>query len=80
MIIFVQKYIKNLRFALKTRHKTFILMIDFQKFTLDNGLKVLIHEDNSTPLISLNIMYNVGARDENPAKTGFAHLFEHLMF
>lgn len=55
-------------------------MINFEKFILDNGLKVLVHEDNSTPLIALNIMYNVGARDENPNKTGFAHLFEHLMF
>ncbi len=55
-------------------------MIDFQKLTLNNGLKVLVHQDNSTPLIALNIMYNVGARDENPHKTGFAHLFEHLMF
>lgn len=55
-------------------------MITFEKFTLENGLTVIVHEDNSTPLVALNILYKVGARDENPEKTGFAHLFEHLMF
>ena len=55
-------------------------MIEFEKFTLDNGLKVIVHQDTSTPLVALNILYDVGARDEDPDKTGFAHLFEHLMF
>lgn len=55
-------------------------MIQFEKFTLSNGLKVIVHEDNATPMAVVNIMYNVGARDENPEQTGFAHLFEHLMF
>jgi zinc protease len=55
-------------------------MIQFEKFTLGNGLRVLVHEDNSTPMAIVNVMYDVGARDEDPAKTGFAHLFEHLMF
>ncbi len=55
-------------------------MIQYDKFTLANGLRVLVHEDNSTPMVVVNVMYDVGARDENPAKTGFAHLFEHLMF
>ncbi len=55
-------------------------MIDFEKFTLDNGLRVIVHKDTSTPTVVLNILYNVGARDENPEQTGFAHLFEHLMF
>ncbi len=55
-------------------------MINFERFTLDNGLRVLVHEDASTPMAVVNIMYDVGARDENPDKTGFAHLFEHLMF
>ena len=54
--------------------------IDFEKFTLNNGLKVIVHHDASTPLVCLNIMYDVGSRDENPERTGFAHLFEHLMF
>lgn len=55
-------------------------MIDFEKYILDNGLQLIIHPDKSTPLAAVNIMYNVGSRDEKPDKTGFAHLFEHLMF
>jgi predicted Zn-dependent peptidase len=55
-------------------------MITFERFTLSNGLKVLVHEDTSTPMAVVNVLYDVGARDENPAQTGFAHLFEHLMF
>ncbi len=55
-------------------------MIEFEKFTLNNGLKVIVHQDTSTPLVAVNILYDVGARDEDPDKTGFAHLFEHLMF
>lgn len=55
-------------------------MIQFEKFTLSNGLRVIVHQDLSTPMAVLNIMYDVGARDEDPQKTGFAHLFEHLMF
>src|SRR5882757_4594391 len=56
------------------------IMIEFEKFVLTNGLKVLVHEDKSTPMAVVNVLYDVGARDENPNKTGFAHLFEHLMF
>lgn len=55
-------------------------MIKVDKFQLDNGLKVLVHEDRTTPLVVINTLYDVGARDENPNRTGFAHLFEHLMF
>ena len=55
-------------------------MIDFDKFELNNGLKVIVHQDTSTPIVAMNILYDVGARDEDPDKTGFAHLFEHLMF
>jgi predicted Zn-dependent peptidase len=55
-------------------------MIHYEKFTLDNGLRVLVHKDESTPMAVVNVIYDVGARDENPDKTGFAHLFEHLMF
>jgi predicted Zn-dependent peptidase len=55
-------------------------MIHFDKFQLANGLQVLVHEDSSTPMAAVNILYKVGARDEHPDKTGFAHLFEHLMF
>jgi len=55
-------------------------MIEVIKHTLPNGLKLLIHQDFSTPIASFNLLYNVGAKDEHPEKTGFAHLFEHLMF
>lgn len=55
-------------------------MLQFEKFTLKNGLKVLINRDLSTPMAVVNILYGVGARDEDEERTGFAHLFEHLMF
>ncbi|WP_423148027.1 M16 family metallopeptidase [Rubrolithibacter danxiaensis] len=55
-------------------------MVSYNQFKLDNGLRVLVHEDTTTPMAVVNILYDVGARDENPDKTGFAHLFEHLMF
>ncbi|NSW93399.1 MAG: insulinase family protein [Bacteroidales bacterium] len=55
-------------------------MIKFEVFTLDNGLKVLVNQDLSTPLVAMNILYNVGSKDEDPDRTGLAHLFEHLMF
>lgn len=55
-------------------------MIDYQYFSLSNGLKVYVHEDATTPLAAVNIAYNIGSRDEDENKTGFAHLFEHLMF
>lgn len=55
-------------------------MIQYSKFTLANGLRVIHHLDTSTPLVCMNILYDVGARDEDESKTGFAHLFEHLMF
>lgn len=55
-------------------------MIQFEKFVLDNGLRVIVHQDTSTPMAVVNVMYDVGSRDEDPSRTGFAHLFEHLMF
>lgn len=55
-------------------------MISFERFVLSNGLKVLVHEDNTTPMAVVDVIYDVGARDEDPNHTGFAHLFEHLMF
>jgi len=54
--------------------------IKFERFTLENGLKVIFHEDLATPMVAFNILYDVGAKDEDPEHTGFAHLFEHLMF
>ena len=55
-------------------------MIKFERFILDNGLKLLVHQDMNTPLVSVCMTYNVGTKDEKEGKTGFAHLFEHLMF
>jgi len=55
-------------------------MIKFDRFVLDNGLTVIVHKDSTTPIVAMNIIYKVGSRDEHPDKTGFAHLFEHLMF
>ena len=55
-------------------------MMNYERFTLSNGLRVLVHQDTSTPMAVVNVMYDVGAKDEDPNKTGFAHLFEHLMF
>lgn len=55
-------------------------MINFDIFELTNGLKVIVHKDISTPIVAVNVLYNVGAKDEHPEHTGFAHLFEHLMF
>ncbi|MEX1239256.1 MAG: pitrilysin family protein [Cyclobacteriaceae bacterium] len=55
-------------------------MIQFKEFSLENGLRVIVHEDPTVQIAVLNVLYDVGSRDENPEKTGFAHLFEHLMF
>jgi len=55
-------------------------VVNFERFELSNGLRVIVHQDTSTPMAVVNVMYDVGARDEDPARTGFAHLFEHLMF
>ncbi|HYD20755.1 MAG TPA: pitrilysin family protein [Flavipsychrobacter sp.] len=55
-------------------------MLKFERFTLENGLRVLVHHDDTTPMVAVNVLYDVGARDEEKERTGFAHLFEHLMF
>jgi predicted Zn-dependent peptidase len=54
--------------------------IEFTEFDLDNGLHVILHEDHSTPIVSVSVMYHVGSKNEQPDRTGFAHFFEHLMF
>jgi zinc protease len=74
---FVPKFYRNLLFLSK---KGFFSMIQFEHFILSNGLKLLIHKDTSTPMAVVNVLYDVGARDEDEQRTGFAHLFEHLMF
>src|SRR5437899_765878 len=56
------------------------IRIAYEKFVLPNGLTVIVHEDHKAPIVALNIWYHVGSKNEKPGKTGFAHLFEHLMF
>lgn len=55
-------------------------MLEYEKYELENGLRVVLHADASTPMVTVNVLYDVGSKDEIPTKTGFAHLFEHLMF
>jgi zinc protease len=59
---------------------TVVPKIQFEKYTLPNGLEVILHEDHSTPIVTVNTWYKVGSGDEKPGRTGFAHLFEHIMF
>ena len=54
--------------------------IGYEQYTLDNGLHVILHQDKSTPIVAVAVMYHVGSKNENPDRTGFAHFFEHLMF
>ena len=54
--------------------------IKFKEFTLDNGLSVILHQDKSTPIVAVSVLYHVGSKNENPGRTGFAHFFEHLLF
>src|SRR2546421_2222573 len=54
--------------------------IPYQKFVLSNGLTLIVHEDHKAPIVAFNVWYHVGSKNEKPGRTGFAHLFEHLMF
>src|SRR5687768_2904144 len=56
------------------------IKIPYKKFVLDNGLRLIVHEDHKAPIAAVNIWYHVGSKNEKPGKSGFAHLFEHLMF
>jgi zinc protease len=60
--------------------KTKEIDIPYERFVLDNGLTVIVHEDHKAPIVAINTWYHVGSKNEKPGKTGFAHLFEHLMF
>jgi predicted Zn-dependent peptidase len=62
------------------RSETFDLDLDFQRRTLDNGLRVILHRDARLPLVTVNLWYHVGSKNERPGRTGFAHLFEHMLF
>src|SRR6202008_4459088 len=54
--------------------------INFEEYTLPNGLHVILHQDQTTPIVAVSVMYHVGAKNEDPQRTGFAHFFEHLLF
>lgn len=54
--------------------------ISFTRYTLDNGLKVILHRDTSAPVVAVTVLYHVGSKNEKPGQSGFAHFFEHLMF
>ena len=56
------------------------LQIEFDNYQLENGLNVILHHDSRVPIVSVNVWYHVGSKNETPGKTGFAHLFEHMMF
>lgn len=80
-LVFLTFYIRNISYytrviiAINSAH-----MIHYQRHTLSNGLRVILHRDDTTPLVTINLLYCVGSRNERPERTGFAHLFEHLMF
>ena len=57
-----------------------MVSISFEKITLSNGMDLILHEDHAIPLVAVNVWYHVGSKDEEPGRTGFAHLFEHVMF
>ncbi len=67
-------------FAAGTAQGATSIEIDFTEYTLDNGLRLIVHEDDKAPIVAVNVWYHVGSKNERPGKTGFAHLFEHLMF
>src|SRR6476646_3341709 len=66
--------------AAARRRSNPMTQIKFEKYTLKNGLDVILHEDHRLPLVAVNIWYHVGPANERPGRTGFAHLFEHMMF
>ena len=70
----------NFVFGYNPPQKAEPINIPYEKFELSNGLDVILHEDHSIPMVSVNMWYHVGSKNEKPGRTGFAHLFEHLMF
>ena len=83
------KLLRNLAFILLTMQLSFAqsfqfsandINIDYEKFVLPNGLTLLVHEDHKAPIVAVNVWYHVGSKNEKAGKSGFAHLFEHLMF
>lgn len=76
----MRNFIITLGTMLLTTNLLFGQHIEFDQYTLDNGLHVILHQDKSAPVVTTSVMYHVGAKDENPERTGFAHFFEHLLF
>src|SRR5207253_7711664 len=72
--------VSALLFPIAPLHAQSPLEIPYQRFVLPNGLTVLVHEDHKAPIVAVNVWYHVGSKNERPGHTGFAHLFEHLMF
>jgi len=76
----VKTLLASLVFCASALAQSTSIDIPYRKFVLDNGLTVIVHEDHKAPIVAVNIWYHVGSKNERPGKTGFAHLFEHLMF
>jgi predicted Zn-dependent peptidase len=76
----MKKCLFTLASLLLVGHYTTAQQVEFEEYDLDNGMHVILHQDNSAPVVTTSVMYHVGAKDENPERTGFAHFFEHLLF
>ena len=82
MKTFFQAFALNLAFTLSSHASLLddLPEINYETFKLDNGLTVIVHQDKKVPMVAVNVWYHVGSKNEKAGKTGFAHLFEHLMF
>ncbi len=76
----MKKYFLLITFILCSTLSAQMKQIEYVEYELDNGMDVLLHQDNSTPIVAVTILYHVGSKNEDPERTGFAHFFEHLMF
>ncbi|SHG52086.1 M16 family metallopeptidase [Flagellimonas flava] len=76
----MKRYLVSAIFMLLTINHLVSQKVVFEEYDLDNGMHVILHQDNSAPVVTTAVMYHVGSKDENPQKTGFAHFFEHLLF
>lgn len=80
LVILISTFTLNLFGQKKGKDMQLNIDIPYTKFVLDNGLTLIVHEDHKAPIVAVNVWYHVGSKNEKPGKTGFAHLFEHLMF
>ncbi|MCK5637417.1 MAG: insulinase family protein [Flavobacteriaceae bacterium] len=76
----MKKILFLLTFFVFAGYAVYAQQVKFEEYDLDNGMHVILHQDNSAPVVTTSVMYHVGAKDENPDRTGFAHFFEHLLF